>query len=155
MSVGLNTDHPAEGLPSTADLSYGTTDVGQFLSGFVHTKTGGNGVCAAVPSYSICTAPGAGRTDHSSGQTHSRRSDCSGRPALQDEQNSAHGMDHPPVSGQCTMHHMGHTQSGPVCNLSQQQAPGVCVSMADPIAVDVDAMSMAWKGMYAYAFHPL
>ena len=24
--------------------------------------------------------------------------------------------------------------------------------MADPLAVDVDAMSMAWRGMYAYAF---
>ena len=26
--------------------------------------------------------------------------------------------------------------------------------MADPLAVDVDAMSMSWKGMYAYAFPP-
>ena len=26
--------------------------------------------------------------------------------------------------------------------------------MADPLAVDVDAMSMSWKGMFAYAFPP-
>ena len=120
------------GLPSTADRSYGTTDVGQFLGGFVHTKTGGNGGCAAVPSYSRGSAPGAGCTDHSSGQTHSRRSECSGRPAVQNEQNSAHGMDPSPVSVQGTMHHMGHTQSGPVCNPPQQQASGVCVPHGRP-----------------------
>ena len=120
------------GLPSTADRSYGTTDVGQFLGGFVHTKTGGNGVCAAVPSYSRGSAPGAGCTDHSSGQTHSRRSECSGRAAVQNEQNSAHGMDPSPVSVQGTMHHMGHTQSGPVCNPPQQQASGVCVPHGRP-----------------------
>ena len=120
------------GLPSTADRSYGTTDVGQFFGGFVHTKTGGNGVCAAVPSYSRGSAPGAGCTDHSSGQTHSRRSECSGRPAVQNEQNSAHGMDPSPVSVQGTMHHMGHTQSGPVCNPPQQQASGVCVPHGRP-----------------------
>ena len=27
-------------------------------------------------------------------------------------------------------------------------------SMADPLALDVDAMSISWKGMYAYAFPP-
>ena len=114
------------GLPSTAGRSYGTTDVGQFLSGFVHTKTGGT---VYVPSHSRGTVPGAGRTYHSSGQTHSRRSECSGRPAVQNEQNSAHGMDPSPVSVQGTM---GHTQSGPVCNPPQQQASGVCVPLGRP-----------------------
>ena len=120
------------GLPSTADRSYGAADVRQFLSCFVHTKTGGDSVCVSVPSYSRGTAPGAGRTDHSSSQTHSRRSECSGRPAVQNEQNSAHGMDPSPVSVQSTMHHMGHTQSGPVCNPPQQQASGVCVPHGRP-----------------------
>ena len=120
------------GLPSTADRSYGAADVRQFLSCFVHTKTGGDSVCVSVPSYSRGTAPGAGRTDHSSSQTHSRRSECSGRPAVQNEQNSAHGMDPSPVSVQSTMHHMGHTQSGPVRNPPQQQASGVCVPHGRP-----------------------
>ena len=95
-------------------------------------KHGGGSVCVSVPSYSRGTAPGAGRTDHSSSQTHSRRSECSGRPAVQNEQNSAHGMDPSPVSVQGTMHHMGHTQSGPVCNPPQQQASGVCVPHGRP-----------------------
>ena len=95
-------------------------------------KQGGDSVCVSVPSYSRGTAPGAGRTDHSSSQTHSRRSECSGRPAVQNEQNNAHGMDPSPVSVQGTMHHMGHTQSGPVCNPPQQQASGVCVPHGRP-----------------------
>ena len=115
-------------------------------------KQGGTGSVPLYPSYSRGTAPGAGRKDHSSGQTLSRRSDCSGRPALQDEQNSAHGMDPPPVSVQCTMHHMEHTQSGLVATRLNNRLPVFVSPMADPIAVDIDAMSMAWKGMYAYVF---
>ena len=41
-------------------------------------------------------------------------------------------MDPSPVSVQGTMHHMGHTQSGPVCNPPQQQASGVCVPRGRP-----------------------
>ena len=139
------------GLPSTADRSYGTTDVGQFLGGFVHTKAGGNGVCAAVSSYSRGSAPGAGRTDHSSGQTHSRRSECSGRPAVQNEQNSAHGMDPSPVSVQVTWDTPNMDLFATRLN---NRLPVFVSPMADPLAVDVDAMSMSWKGMYAYAFPP-
>ena len=125
------------GLPSTADRSYGTTDVGQFLGGFVHTKTGGNGVCAAVPSYSRGSAPGAGCTDHSSGQTHSRRSECSGRPAVQNEQNSAHGMDPSPVSVQGTWDTPNLDLFASRLN---NRLPVFVSPMADPLAVDVDVM---------------
>ena len=63
-------------------------------------------------------------------------------------------MDVSPDSSGSTVHHVGQTQCGPVCDSSQQHASGVCVTRGRPLAVDVDAMSISRKGMYAYAFPP-
>ena len=79
-------------------------------------KQGGGSVCASVPSHSGGTDPSTGCTDHPTGQAHSRGEEHVSGPSLQNGQDSAHRMDPPPLCVRSTMHGMGHTQLGPVCN---------------------------------------
>ena len=92
----------------------------------------GDSVCAYVPSHSGGTDHSTGCTDHPAGQAHSRGEERVSGPSLQNGQDSAHRMDPPPLYVRSTMHFMGHTQPGPVCNPPQQQASSVCVSHGRP-----------------------
>ena len=119
-------------LPGAAERSHCSADVRQCLGSVLHTETGGNSVCAAVPSHSGGTDPSTGCTDHSAGQAHSRGEERVSGSSLQNGQDSAHRMDPPPLCVRSTMHGMGHPQPGPVCNPPQQQASRVCVSHGRP-----------------------
>ena len=119
-------------LPGAAERSHCSADVRQCLGSVLHTETGGNSVCAAVPSHSGGTDPSTGCTDHSAGQAHSRGEERVSGSSLQNGQDSAHRMDPPPLCVRSTMHGMGHPQPGPVCNPPQQQASSVCVSHGRP-----------------------
>ena len=108
-------------------------------------KQGGNG---SAPSSTGCEyLP--------SGQAHSGRTERTCGPSLQNEQSGLHGVDITPIRGGCTRHHLGQTQCGSVCDSTQPQIRCVCFPHGrPPIAVEVDAVSISWKGMYAYAFPP-
>ena len=115
-----------------AERSHCSADVRQCLGSVLHTETGGNSVCASVPSHSGGTDPSTGCTDHSAGQAHSRGEERVSGSSLQNGQDSAHRMDPHPLCVRSTMHGMGHPQPGPVCNPPQQQASSVCVSHGRP-----------------------
>ena len=119
-------------LPGAAERSHCSADVRQCLGSILHTETGGNSVCASVPSHSGGTDPSTGCTDHSAGQAHSRGEERVSGSSLQNGQDSAQRMDPPPLCVRSTMHGMGHPQPGPVCNPPQQQASSVCVSHGRP-----------------------
>ena len=123
--------HPMR-LPGAAERSHCSADVRQCLGSVLHMETGGNSVCASVPSHSGGTDPSTGCTDHSAGQAHSRGEERVSGSSLQNGQDSAHRMDPPPLCVRSTMHGMGHPQPGPVCNPPQQQASSVCVSHGRP-----------------------
>ena len=123
------------GISSTAHGPHCSADVRQRLCCGVHSETGGNGVCASVPSYTGGTDPGAGRTDHPSCQAHSRGEECISRPPLQDGQDSAHRVDPPSLGVRGTMHGMGQAQPGSVCQTLEQQTSRVCVPHGRPTSL--------------------
>ena len=123
------------GISSTAHGPHCSADVRQRLCCVVHSETGGNSVCASVPSYTGGTDPDAGRTDHPSCQAHSRGEECISRPPLQDGQDSAHRVDPPSLSVRGTMHGMGQAQSGSVCHTLEQQTSSVCVPHGRPTSL--------------------
>ena len=85
-------------------------------------------------------------------QRYSRRQECGGRPALQEEQSCSHRMDTSPVRGGNDFQHMGQAQCIPIRLRLNNRLPVFVSPMADHLAVDVDAMSITWSGMYACVF---
>ena len=83
-------------------------------------------------SHTAGTDPSMGSAHHPAGQAHSWGEERVSGPSLQNGQSSAHRMDPPPLCVRSTMHGVGHTQPGPVCNPPQQQASSVCVSNGRP-----------------------
>ena len=118
-------------LPGAAERSHRSVDVRQRLDGVLHTKAGERCLCPCNVSHGG-TEPSAGCTDHPARQAHSRGEERVSGPSIQNGQNSAHRMDPPPLYVRSTMHGVGHTQPGPICNPTQQQASTVCVSHGRP-----------------------
>ena len=118
-------------------------------------RQGGQSLCSSVPSHTGGTDPSTGCADHSAGQAHSWGEERVSGPSLQNGQSSAH-----------TEWTLLHSVFEALCmawdtpNLDlfatrlNNRLPVFVSPMADPLAVDVDAMSMSWRGMYAYAFPP-
>ena len=133
------------GLPSTADRSYVKTDVGQFLSGVVHTKTGGT---VSVPLYRLTREVLLLARD--SQITILAKHIPGDRNALADLLSRMNKI----VHTEWTLHQsvfkaLCITWDTPSLDLFatrlNNRLPVFVSPMADPLAVDVDAMSMSRK----------
>ena len=112
-------------------------------------------VCASIPSHPGGTDPSTGCTDHPAGQAHSRE-----RNALADLLSRMDKIVHTEwtllhsVFEALCMAWDTHNLDLFATRLNNRLPVFVSPMMADPLAVDVDVMSMSWRGMYAYAFPP-
>ena len=115
-------------LSDTVSRPSGSIDVRQCHRRFVSDETGRYSLTADVPTSEGSTAPSTRHTYYPSGQTHSGGEECTSGPSLPTRQGGSHGIDVSPDSSGFTVHHVGQTQYGPVCDSPQQQASGVCVT---------------------------
>ena len=127
-------------LSDTVSRTSGSINVRQCHRRFVSDDTGRYSLTADVPTSEGSTAPSTRHRYYPSGQTHYRGEECTSGPSLPTRQGGSHGMDVSPDSSGFTVHHVGQTQCGPVCDSPQQQASSVCVTHGRPPRVEVDAM---------------
>ena len=95
------------------------------------------------------------QTDSSKGQAHSGKAECDSRQIVQEHSGYSDRMVPPAGSLRPLMCQVAHSSSGSLCNKVQSQTTQVCVPSTRPQAWRVDALSLNWENMDAYAFPPV
>ena len=94
-------------------------------------------------------------TSNSQSPTHSRPAECGSRQAIQTRPDHLNRVVSPSRSFPSYMQQVALASSRPVCHEVQQQVTSVFVSpVPDPLATAVDALSLPWEDLDAYAFPP-
>ena len=119
-------------LSDTVSQTTGSIDVRHSHRHFLSDETGRYSLTAYVPTGEGSTSPSTRHTHYASGQTHSGGEECTSGTSLPKRQGGPHGMDVSPDGSGFTVHHVGQTQCGPVCDSSQQQASRVCFTHGRP-----------------------
>ena len=92
---------------------------------------------------------------HSSGsQAYSRDLQCTGRLSVSLPQSSQHRVGTTASIVRLSCSAVGSSSYRSLCYQSKSQTGNLCISSSHPLSFAVDAMSLSWDGMFAYAFPP-
>ena len=95
------------------------------------------------------------KTGVSDSQVCARKTKCSCRLAIQERADNQHGVDYPQGDTVSDISILGSPSLRSVCHEVEHQLPVFISPFQDPRAWAVDAMSLSWEGMIAYAFPPV
>ena len=89
-------------------------------------------------------------------QTHSRVSDCDGRPSIQVEPSTVNRMVTASAGVQTDLSKVVHSSFRSICHSSEPQSSTVRISSPDQNAWNINALNINWLGLtaYAYAYPP-
>ena len=127
---------------------------GQLISSSLHRQTGSNTLSGDVftPMVNHDLVPSLPHNIES--QTHSRPSQCDGRPPVQVPPSSVDRMVLTSSGVQANLPKMVHPSCRPICHSSEPQTSSICVSYPRPQAWDIDFLNINCTGLTPYAFPP-
>ena len=94
-------------------------------------------------------------TGVSDSQIRSRQTECTRRFALEEGADHSYRPDSPQGHSVSDFSLLGSPTHRSVCHETKQSTTDLCVSISRPLSLAVDAMSLSWEGMLAYAFPPI
>ena len=126
----------------------------QLNSGSLHKQTGwnllGGDVRSPVEDHDLVPS----LPDNTQSQTHSRVSECDGRPTVQVEPSSVNRMVTACAGVQTDLSQVVHSSCRSICHLPEPQSSTVRVSSPRQNAWDTDALNINWSGLTVYAYPP-
>ena len=125
---------------------------GQLNSGSLHKQTRRNLLGGDVPSPVEDHDMGSSLSDNIKSQTHSRVSECDGRPPVQVEPNAVNRMVTASTGVQTDLSKVVHSSCRFICHSSEPQASTVRVSR--PKCLRHRRSEHNWTGLTAYAYPP-
>ena len=87
-------------------------------------------------------------------QTHSRVSECDGRPPIQVQPSAVDGVVTASTVVQTDLPQVVHSSCRPVCHSSEPQTPSIRVSYPRPKGLGHRCSNIIWTGLTAYAYPP-
>ena len=147
------------GLPSPSKLQGPVPELnsaschGQLNSGSLHKQTRRNSLSRNVlsPVEDHDMVPSLSHNIKS--QTHSRVSECDGRPSIQVEPSTVNRMVTASAGVQTDLSKVVHSCRS-ICHSPEPQTSTVRISCPRPKAWDIDALDINWMGLTAYAYSP-
>ena len=87
-------------------------------------------------------------------QTHSRVSECDGRPSIQVEPSAVNRMVTASAGVQTDLSKVVHSSCRSICHSSVYKLPLYVSPVPDPKGWNIDALNINWTGLTAYAYPP-
>ena len=92
--------------------------------------------------------------DNIKSQTHSRASECDGRPSVQVKPSAVNRMVTASAGVQTDLSQVVHSSCRSFCHSPEPQNSNIRVSSPRPKSWDIDALNINWLGLTAYAYPP-
>ena len=127
---------------------------GQLNNGSLHKQTTRNSLSRDVrsPVEDHDMVPSLSHNIES--QTHSRVSECDGRPSVQVKPSAVNRMVTASTGVQTDLSKVVHSSCRSICHSSEPQTSLYVSPVPDPNAWDIDALNINWTGLTAYAYPP-